>query len=288
MMPDLRNVQTPVYICDRGRLEDNLKILAGVARQAECKILMALKGFAMFSLFPQIQRHLHGLSTSSLDEALLAYEEFEGGEIHVYAPAYCDQDFSKLLGIADHLVFNSFSQWRRFRELVKNSGKKVSCGIRINPEHREVKVALYDPCAPYSRLGVTRANFEPEQLEGIDGLHFHTLCELNSDALLRTVAAVEDKFGAWLPGMKWVNFGGGHHITRPDYDRPLLCEIIRKFKEKYRVEVYLEPGEAVALNIGVLVASVLDIIKNGMDIAILDTSAAASPVNYRTLTASAA
>lgn len=275
MMPDVSEVQTPVYICDRGCLEDNLKILAGVATEAECKVLMALKGFAMFSLFPEIQQYLHGLSASSLDEALLAYEEFEGGEIHVYAPAYSDRDFPKLLDIADHLVFNSFSQWRRFRDQVQRRGAKVSCGIRVNPEHREVKVALYDPSAPYSRLGVTRANFEPDQLEGLDGLHFHTLCELNSDALLRTVAAVEEKFGAWLPRMKWVNFGGGHHITRPDYDRQLLCEIVRKFKEKYGVEVYLEPGEAIALNIGVLVASVLDIINNGMDIAILDTSAAA-------------
>jgi len=275
MIADLSCVQTPVYICDRGMLEENLTVLSEVGKKAGCKVLMALKGFAMFSLFPQIARHLKGLSASSLDEALLAYEEFEEGEIHVYAPAYSDDDFVKLLGIADHLVFNSFSQWRRFRDQVASSRRKPSCGIRINPEHREVPVALYDPCAPHSRLGVTRKNFEPEALEGIEGLHFHTLCELNSDALERTVAAVEEKFGEWLPRMKWVNFGGGHHITRPDYDRELLCRIVRDFKQKYKVEVYLEPGEAIALNIGVLVASVLDIVDNGMKIAILDTSAAA-------------
>jgi carboxynorspermidine decarboxylase len=272
--PELASIETPVYICDCGRLEQNLQILSTVGKEAGCKILMALKGFAMFSLFPQINRHLLGLSASSLDEALLAYEEFDG-EIHVYAPAYSDEDFSRLLGIADHLVFNSFSQWRRFREQVKKGSRKISCGIRINPEHSEVRVPIYDPCAKASRLGVTLENFEAEELDGIDGLHFHTLCELNSDALQRTVAAVEEKFGRWLPLMKWVNFGGGHHITRADYDRRLLCEIVRNFKKKYEVEVYLEPGEAIALNIGVLVASVLDIIRNGMDIAILDTSAAA-------------
>ncbi|MEW6427408.1 MAG: carboxynorspermidine decarboxylase [Thermodesulfobacteriota bacterium] len=271
---DLAQVPTPCYVVDRAALQRNLDILAEVRDRAGCRILMALKGFSMFSLFPQILAHLDGLATSSLDECLLAWEESDK-EIHLYAPAYSDEDFPKLLGMADHLVFNSFSQWQHHRQAVLASGRKVSCAIRINPEHREVKTAIYDPCGPHSRLGVTLAEFRPELLDGIEGLHFHTLCELNADALERTLAAVEKKFAPWLQQMRFVNFGGGHHITRPDYDRDLLVDLVRRFADRYGVEVYLEPGEAIALSTGVLVARVLDIVKNGMDIAILDTSAAA-------------
>jgi len=261
-------------VVDRGALERNLEILAGVRERAGCRILMALKGFAMFSLFGQILDYLDGLAASSLDECRLAFEE-GGGELHLYAPAYRPDEFSELAEMADHIVFNSFSQWQRYRQAVVRAARPPSCGIRINPEHREVRTAIYDPCAPHSRLGVTRDQFRPELLDGIDGLHFHTLCELNADALARTLAVVEEKFGPWLGRMQWINFGGGHHITRPDYDRDLLVDCVCRFQDRYGVQVYLEPGEAIALDTGVLVARVLDIVHNGMDIAILDTSAAA-------------
>jgi len=196
--------------------------------------------------------------------------------VHICAPAYREQEIDELINYATHININSFSQWNRFKQKIMSSGNKVRAGLRVNPEHSEVKVALYDPCAPGSRLGIKADLFKTEDLEGITGLHFHTLCELNSDSLERTLAVVEQKFGAILPKMEWVNFGGGHHITRPDYDIERLCRLVVNFKERYNVEIYLEPGEAVALNTGFLVASVLDIIRdNKTDIAILDTSAAA-------------
>ncbi len=272
---DLASLPTPCYVVDRQALARNLEILARVRDRAGCRILMALKGFAMFSLFGLVLDHLDGLAASSLDECRLAFEEGGRGELHLYAPAYRPEEFPELARMADHIVFNSFSQWQRYRQAVARAGRPVSCGIRINPEHREVATAIYDPCAPHSRLGVTRDQFRPELLHGIDGLHFHTLCELGADALARTLAAVEEKFGPWLGRMQWVNFGGGHHITRPDYDRDLLVDCVRRFQDRYGVRVYLEPGEAIALDAGVLVARVLDVVHNGMDIAILDTSAAA-------------
>lgn len=268
-------VPTPCYVVDEAALESNLAVLDRVQRAAGCKILMALKGFAMFSVFPLIRETLHGVAASSLHEARLGFEEF-GKQVHLFAPAYRESEWDELLSYSDHVIFNSFSQWKRFRARVRTAPKTVSCGIRVNPEHSEVSVPIYDPCGPFSRLGVTRANFDADSLEGISGLHFHTLCELNADSLLRTLAAFEEKFGEFIPGMQWVNFGGGHHITRRDYDVDLLVALIRGFRDRYPVEeVYLEPGEAIALHTGVLVTSVLDVVHNGMDIAILDTSAAA-------------
>jgi len=270
----IKEAPAPCYVIEEDALLRNLKILDSVQKQAGCKIIMALKGFAMFAVFPVIRQYLCGVAASSLDEAKLGYEEF-GGEVHVCAPAYAETEFDELLGYADHMVFNSFSQWRRFKARVTGSNRKVSCGIRVNPEHSEVKVPIYDPCAPFSRLGTTRENFEENELDGITGLHFHNLCELNSDSLARTLKAVEDKFGSIFHRLKWINFGGGHHITRKDYDTELLCSLIKDFKKRRHLEVYLEPGEAIALDAGVLESSVLDIIHNKMDIAILDTSAAA-------------
>jgi carboxynorspermidine decarboxylase len=271
---DLSHVPTPSYIVDESALERNLKVLDSVQRRTGCKIIMALKGFAMFSLFPVIRQYLHGVAASSLDEARLGFEEF-GKEVHVFAPAYRESEFEELLTYCDHVVFNSFSQWERYGSVVSSHPKEISCGIRVNPEHSEVKVPIYDPCGPFSRLGVTLENFRPDLLEGISGLHFHNLCELNADSLARTLPVFEAKFGEYLDRMKWVNFGGGHHITRQDYDLDLLCDLINDFEKRHSVEVYLEPGEAIALNTGMLVASVLDITRNKMDIAILDTSAAA-------------
>lgn len=278
----LSEVETPCYVVDLGALRRNLEILADVQQRAGCKILLALKGFAMWSVFPVVREYLAGVAASSVSEARLGREELCAGrddrEVHAYAPAYSEADVGELVELADHIVFNSVGQWQRHRERVRTAGRRIECGLRLNPRHSEVEVAIYDPCAPCSRLGVPPealpAAGAPE-LEGIDGLHFHTLCELGSDALERTLAAVEERFGAHIDRVKWVNFGGGHHITRPDYDVERLVRVIRAFKERHGVEVYLEPGEAIALYTGVLVASVLDLSHNEMDIAILDTSATA-------------
>ena len=274
---DVSQVETPCFVTDLGALEANLKILAEVQQRAGCTILLALKGFAQWSTFPLIRRYLTGATASSIAEARLARDEL-GGEVHAYAPAYSDAEMRELVTLADHIVLNTPAQWRRHRgaiEQAQRAGRAISCGLRVNHEHQEVEVALYDPAGPCSRLGTTRANLRAEDLDGIDGLHFHTLCQGNSDALGRALAAFETQFGDYIPRMKWVNFGGGHHITRPDYDRELLVRLVREFRARWQVPVYLEPGEAIALGTGVLVASVLDTLHNGMDIAILDTSATA-------------
>ncbi len=271
---DLGRVATPCYVVDLAALERNLAVLETVRRRTGCKILLALKAFAMWNVFPRLRRVLDGTCASSPHEARLGREAF-GGLVSVFGAAYSDADIAELVGLADHIIFNSFGQWRRFRAAVAVAPRAVECGLRINPEYSEVDNALYNPCAPFSRLGIVRANFAGESLDGIVGLHFHTLCEQGADALEHTLAAVERRFGDLIPGLKWVNFGGGHHITRPGYDVDRLCRLVGAFHERYGVEVILEPGEAVALNAGALVATVLDIVRNEMDIAILDTSAAA-------------
>ncbi len=271
---DIGKLPTPCYIVDERLLIKNLEILDSVQKRTGCKILLAQKGFSMHAVYPLIGTYLKGVTSSSLFEARLGYEKM-GKEVHVYAPAYIEEEFDELLRYTDHIVFNSFAQWDRFKARVKSyPGKRIECGIRINPEYSEQEHAIYDPCSRHSRLGVTRKNFEPEQLDGIDGLHFHTMCEQNSDTLERTAGVVDEKFGEFIKNMKWLNFGGGHHITRPDYDIETLVRTISRFQDKYGVQVYLEPGEAVALNTGYLVARVLDIVENEMNIAILDTSAA--------------
>lgn len=271
---DLHEVATPCYVCDLGLLERNLKILDDVQKQAGCKILLALKGFAMWATFPLVERYLSGTAASSLHEAMLGRECFNG-EVHVYSPAFSEKDITGLIDVADQITFNSFSQWQQYRPLIEASRRKISPGIRVNPEHSEVKWRLYDPCAPASRLGITRANFREDLLDGIEGFHFHTLCEHNADSLARTLEVVEARFGEFLGRMRWVNFGGGHHITRRDYDVQMLVGLVREFRSRWNVQVYLEPGEGVALNTGFLVASVLDIVENTIPIAILDTSASA-------------
>lgn len=269
---DISNLPSPAYLVDERLLTKNLETLNYVQERSGAKILLAQKGFSMHAMYPLVGKYLHGVTSSSLFEARLGFEEM-GKEVHVYAPAYVDREFDELLRYSDHMVFNSFDQWSRFKERVQNAPKQISCGIRVNPEYSEIEVPLYDPCYNYSRMGVTLPNFRPDELDGIDGLHFHTMCEQNSDTLERTLKVVEEKFGQYLHGMKWLNFGGGHHITRPDYDLETLIKCILHMKEKYNVEIYLEPGEAIALNTGYLVATVLDTMHNGMDIAILDTSA---------------
>ncbi len=272
---DVSALPSPCYIVDERLLIKNLEILDSVQQRTGCSILLALKGFSMHSVFPLVGKYLKGVTSSSLFEARLGFEKM-GKEVHAYAPAYVDKDFDELLRYCDHIVFNSFDQWHKYKAKVKSvSSKNIECGIRINPEHSEGKTPIYDPCSSNSRLGVTLSNFRAEELEGIDGIHFHTLCQHNSDALERTVKVVDQKFGEYIKKMKWLNLGGGHHITRPDYDIETLIRTILFLKDKYSIDIYLEPGEAVALNTGYLVASVLDIIdNNGTKIAILDTSAA--------------
>ncbi|HUJ63569.1 MAG TPA: carboxynorspermidine decarboxylase [Kofleriaceae bacterium] len=269
---DVSQLETPCFVTDLGALEANLRVLADVSARAGCTVLLALKGFAQWSTFSLIRRYLAGATASSVAEARLARDEL-GGEVHAYAPAYSDGEIRELVTLADHVVVNSPAQWRRHRAALERAG--ISCGLRVNHEHQEAEVALYDPAGPCSRLGTTRANLAPGELDGLDGLHFHSLCQSGSDALERAVAAFEAKFGDAIPRMKWVNFGGGHHITRPDYDVERLVRVVRAFRERWGVKVYLEPGEAVALGAGVLVAQVMDTFDNGIAIAILDTSATA-------------
>ncbi|MCL2377377.1 MAG: carboxynorspermidine decarboxylase, partial [Defluviitaleaceae bacterium] len=266
---NINTLDTPYFIVDESLIIKNLEILARVKREAGCKILLAQKAFSMYALYPTISRYLDGTCASGFHEAMLAHKYFRG-ENHVYSPAYSDKDMSGILKVADHIVFNSFDQWQRFKSVAHG---KI-CGIRVNPEHSTQNKAIYDPCAPNSRLGVTAANFRPDFLDGISGLHFHTLCQQGADALKATVAAFEEKFGKYLHNMQWLNLGGGHHITRDGYDVDALIALIKRLKATYDVEIYLEPGEAIALNAGYLVAEVMDIVQNGMNIAILDTSAA--------------
>lgn len=280
--PDPFRFPSPCFVVDEGKLKANAAILDSVQRRTGAKILLALKCFAMWDIFPLLSRaaegSLYGCCASSPDEARLAREHF-GGEVHAFAAGYSDEDMHSLLRYADHILFNSFHQWKRFRNLISKANASrphpIECGIRINPEHSEGAVGIYNPCAPGSRLGVRLKDFEPDTLAGISGLHFHTLCEQGADALARTLDVFEKNFGKYLEGMKWMNFGGGHHITKEGYDMDLLCRCIERVRDRYGVQVYLEPGEAVALNAGVLVATVLDVIEADMPIAILDTSASA-------------
>jgi carboxynorspermidine decarboxylase len=273
---DPTRIATPAFVVDLGLLRQNLEKLALVQEQSGCRILLALKGFAMFSTFPLVRQYLHGCCASGLHEALLAFEEFRK-EVHVYAPAFKTAEMASIIPIAHHLSFNSLSQWRAHRpalDAARAAGRHVpSPGLRVNPEHSEVEVALYDPCSPGCRLGTRADLLEGEDLSGLEGLHFHALCEQNSDVLERTLAAVEKRFPKLLEQVQWVNMGGGHHITRPDYDTDRLIRLIRDFKSRWNKDVYLEPGEAVALNTGYLVTSVLDIMPAATPTAILDISA---------------
>lgn len=270
---DINKLPTPCYIVDENLLKNNLEILKSVIDKTGCHILLAQKAFSMFSVYPLLKEYLSGTASSGLYEAKLGYEEF-GKEVHVFMPAFIEEDMDEIIGVSDHIVFNSFNQWNKYKKKVLDSKKHISCGIRINPEYAEVETELYNPCAIGSRLGTTVECFKEADLEGIEGLHFHTMCEQNSDVLKRTIKVVDEKFSKYLSKMKWINFGGGHHITRKDYDIETLIECIMYFKNKYNIEVYIEPGEAVALNTGFLVTKVLDIVNNGINIGILDTSAA--------------
>ncbi|MBN1979931.1 MAG: carboxynorspermidine decarboxylase [Chitinivibrionales bacterium] len=261
---------TPCYLIHLGLLEENAQKIHAVKEATGCRILLALKAYAVYKTFGLLRRYLDGVCASSLHEARLGFEEF-GKEVHTFAPAYGDQDFSSIQDVSDTVIFNSLQQWRYFSSKLV-AGKRY--GLRINPQHGEVAVDLYNPCAPYSRLGITAATLAGQRLAGISGLHFHALCEQNADTLFRVMEVVHRDFGSIIGQMQWLNLGGGHHITRSDYDTELLGDIIRQCQKRYPgIVVYLEPGEAIALNCGVLVSRVLDVVENQMQIAILDTSA---------------
>ena len=266
------NVPTPCYIVDESALIRNLEILKGVRERTGAKILLAQKAFSCYHVYPLIAQYLDGTACSGLFEARLGYEEM-GMENHVFSAAYRDSEFDETVSYCGHIIFNSFSQLDKYRDRVLAAGKKI--GLRINPEFSTQEGhEIYDPCSPVSRLGITRRNFRTDDLAGVTGLHMHTLCEQNSDDLEATLNAAIEKFGDVLEKMEWINLGGGHHITRADYDIPRLERCIKLLQDRFGLEVFLEPGEAIALNAGYLVTEVLDLTENDMPIAILDTSAA--------------
>ncbi len=272
---DPTQVPSPCFVVDEVAIEHNLKILNRVQQESGAKVLLALKAFSMFSLAPLVSQYLTGTCASGLHEARLGAEEFKG-EVHTFSAAYTEADLQDILQISNHVVFNSFNQWQRFQHLIqqaKQQRPELESGLRVNPQHSEGTTEIYDPCAAGSRLGIIQEQFKGQDLTGINGLHFHTLCEQGFEPLDRTLAAIEQQFADILPQMQWVNFGGGHHITHPDYDVDALISRIKAFQNKYQVQVYLEPGEAIAIRSGVLVSEVLDITHNHLDLAILDTSA---------------
>lgn len=269
---DLGRVPSPCFVVDASAIEANLAILADVAERSGAHVLSALKAFSMFELAPMVRRYLSGVCASGIFEARLGREEY-GGEVATYCAGYKAQDMDEIIALSDHLIFNSPAQWQRFAAQVKASGKAIEIGLRLNPEHSEGEVAKYDPCAPCSRLGLPVSQLTADMLEGVDGIHMHTLCEQGFEPLLRTWQAVEPKLAPYLAQLKWVNLGGGHHISRADYDREGLIAFVKDLRQRFGVEVYLEPGEAVALNAGILVGEVLDLPNNGIDLAIMDISA---------------
>ena len=271
----MQTINTPYWELDLKLLENNLQRLSYIKEKTDVKILLALKGYALWQSFPLVSKYLDGCCASGLHEAKLSHEKFKK-ELHTYSPAFKDSEIEEIAKISHHLVFNSPSQFKYFSSLVKSYNPKLSLGIRVNPEYSESPVELYNPCALYSRLGTTIKNFDESIISKIEGLHFHALCEQDSDALEKVLKVFEKRFGKYLSQIKWVNFGGGHHITKQDYDIDRLIKTLNDFKDRYpHLAVYLEPGEAVAWESGTLVASVLDIIHNQIDIAILDISAEA-------------
>ncbi|SHJ34237.1 carboxynorspermidine decarboxylase [Dethiosulfatibacter aminovorans DSM 17477] len=269
----LKGIKTPAYVVDERLLKKNLELLKSVQDRTGAKILLALKGFSMYHEFPLVGEYLAGITSSSLNEAMLGRKHMNK-EVHIYAPAYRPDEIDEIGIICDHIVFNSSHQIKMFKDRVKTANPSIEIGLRVNPEYSEVATEIYNPCASNSRLGAKLDTIEEEDFEVLDGIHFHTMCEQNSDTLERTLVEVEKRFGHVMHKMKWINFGGGHHVTREDYDVDLLIGLIERIRDTYDVQVYLEPGEAIALNTGYLVTEVLDLVKNNMDLCIVDTSAA--------------
>jgi carboxynorspermidine decarboxylase len=269
-----QSLPSPCWLLEEEKLVKNLELLQRVKEQSGAKVLLALKGYALWKSFDTVRRYLDGCCASGLHEAKLADEEFRK-EVHTYSPAFKEEEIEEIASISHHLVFNSPAQFKRFATRAKEINSSLSLGIRVNPECSQAPKEIYNPCGLYSRLGTTLDNLDESVLEQCDGLHFHALCEEDSEALEEVLKAFEEKFGKFIPRMKWINFGGGHHITRKGYDVEKLISLIKAFKSRYNVEVYLEPGEAVGWQTGPLITTVLDIVHNGIDIAILDSSAEA-------------
>jgi carboxynorspermidine decarboxylase len=270
----LNTLPSPCWLLEEEKLQKNLELIAYIKTQTNAKVLLALKGYALWKSFRLIKPYLDGCCASGLHEAKLADETF-GKEVHTYSPAFKEEEIDEIAAISHHLVFNSPAQFKRFSPQAKKINPNLSLGLRVNPEYSESPKEIYNPCGLYSRLGTTLENMDETILNQCDGLHFHALCEQDSGALENVLQNFEKKFGAYISQMKWINFGGGHHITREGYDVEKLIQLIQDFKAKYEVDVYLEPGEAIGWETGTLVATVLDIVHNGIDIAILDTSAEA-------------
>lgn len=270
----MNHLPSPLWLLEEERLIANLEKIAYIKKETGAKVLLALKGYALWKSFDIIRPYLNGCCASGLHEAKLAHETFRK-EVHTYSPAFKEEDIDEIAQISHHLVFNSPAQFKRFAVRAKEINPSLSLGLRVNPEYSESPKEIYNPCGLYSRLGTTLANFDESILDECDGLHLHALCEQGSEALEKVLEHFEEKFGTYIPKMKWINFGGGHHITRQGYDIEKLIRLINTFKSKYNVEIYLEPGEAIGWETGSLIATVLDIVHNGVDIAILDTSAEA-------------
>ena len=269
-----KNLETPIYICEEKLLENNLKLLDYVQKESGAKVILALKGFAMSATFPLVSKYLYGCTASGLHEATLAKNEFKK-EVHTYSPAFKESEIIEIAKISNHIVFNTPSQLKKFKDIVKNINPEIHISIRINPEISSSPVDIYNPCGLYSRLGTTLKNFDETIVPYLDGLNFHALCEQDADALEEVLLSFEKNFSQYFTNLKYLNFGGGHHITKKGYDIEKLISLIKRFKTQYNLDIYLEPGEAIGWETGVLVSSVLDVFENGMNIAILDTSAEA-------------
>jgi carboxynorspermidine decarboxylase len=267
-------MKTPAYIIDESKLKENLEIFHSIKQATQCSVIMALKAYSCYETFPLMREYLDGCTASSINEAILAHKRF-GKDVHIYSPAYTDDQVETIAGIATHVVFNSHSQQERILKKIKEKNSKIQFALRLNPQHSEVNTGIYNPCAPCSRFGVTKKELNPSYLEGLDGVLVHALCGHDSYALERLLAAAEAQFSDIFHRVNWVDFGGGHMVTRPDYDREHLISLIKTFQKKYNVRVVLEPGESIVYKVGTLVATVVDILKNDMDIAILNTSATA-------------
>ncbi len=268
------SLPSPCWLLEEEKLIDNLRIIQHIKQKSGAKVLLALKGYALWKSFPTLKPYLDGCCASGLHEAKLAHETF-GKEVHTYSPAFKEEEIEEVASISHHLVFNSPSQFTQFATKAKKANPQISLGLRVNPEYSEAPKEIYNPCGLHSRLGTTLSNFDERILDSCEGLHFHALCEQSADALEHVLAHFEEKFAHYIPQMKWINFGGGHHITKKGYDIDKLIRLIQDFKAKYDVDVYLEPGEAIGWQTGTLISTVLDIIHNGIDIAILDCSAEA-------------
>ncbi|HCR85483.1 MAG TPA: carboxynorspermidine decarboxylase [Alphaproteobacteria bacterium] len=269
-----QNIKTPAYVLDEAALERNLNNIKDVKDRSGAKIILALKGFSMFPSFHLFKPYLDGTTASGIYEAKLGQEYF-GKEVHVYSPAYDDDEIEQLIPIADHIIFNSSNQLKKYAARIKKENQKIHLGLRVNPELQEVGTALYNPCAPCSRMGSIKSEISEDVFDYIDGLHFHILCESLAESSVRLIDLVEEKFGEWLGNIKWINFGGGHYINHKEYDKEKLIDRIKKFKAKHNIEVILEPGGTMVMNAGYLVTTVLDKIKNEKEILVLDTSATA-------------